>query len=267
MKLLRITRMVVVASMIPMLSVAGGASMAGAATKSTITVAYPSVYAFDTGPLATKWWNQVKAEFSAKYPNVKVAYVPIPGSYQDVVNKLSLLYRSPSTAPDVAEMPSAQIGLWASSNFLLPMNKYLGSTTWWPNFPKVIQSEGTFLGKVYAVNAGENDSALMYNKTMFKKAGIPVPWKPTSWADILSAAQKIKKALPGVTPLWLNAGTGSGGHQQPDRGIVDTDNPDGVGQDGCRQPRNPSGSVVLSVDLLGWPRGFGLRPVQPERGD
>jgi multiple sugar transport system substrate-binding protein len=210
MKLLRITRMVVVASMIPMLSVAGGASMAGAATKSTITVAYPSVYAFDTGPLATKWWNQVKAEFSAKYPNVKVAYVPIPGSYQDVVNKLSLLYRSPSTAPDVAEMPSAQIGLWASSNFLLPMNKYLGSTTWWPNFPKVIQSEGTFLGKVYAVNAGENDSALMYNKTMFKKAGIPVPWKPTSWADILSAAQKIKKALPGVTPLWLNAGTGSG---------------------------------------------------------
>src|ERR1035437_2539302 len=119
MKLLRITRLVAVASMIPMLSVAGGAS------KSTITVAYPSVDAFDTGPLATKWWNQVKAEFSAKYPNVKVVYVPIPGSYQDVVNKLSLLYRSPSTAPDVAEMPSAQIGLWASSNYLLPMNKYL----------------------------------------------------------------------------------------------------------------------------------------------
>ena len=60
------------------------------------------------------------------------------------------------------------------------------------------------------MNDGENDSALMYNETMFKKAGIPVPWKPTSWQDIITAAQKIKKALPSVTPLWLNAGTGLG---------------------------------------------------------
>jgi multiple sugar transport system substrate-binding protein len=121
-----------------------------------------------------------------------------------------LLYRSSSTAPDVAEMPSAQIGLWSSSGYLLPMNKYLKTSAWFQDFPKVIQSEGEFSGNIYAVNDGENDSALMYNETMFKKAGIPVPWKPTSWQDIITAAQKIKKALPSVTPLWLNAGTGSG---------------------------------------------------------
>lgn len=187
-----------------------GVLPATASSKTTLTVAFPSVYAFDTGPLATKWWDQVKADFTKEYPNVTVQYIPIPGSYQDVVNKLSLLYRSSSTAPDVAEMPSAQIGLWSSSGYLLPMNKYLKTSTWFKDFPKVIQGEGEFNGNIYAVNAGENDSELMYNETMFKKAGIPVPWKPTSWQDIISAAQKIKKALPGVTPLWLNAGTGSG---------------------------------------------------------
>ena len=189
---------------------AGGVLSANASSKETLTVAYPSVYAFDTGPLATQWWNQVKAGFNKEYPNVTVQYIPIPGSYQDVVNKLSLLYRSSSTAPDVAEMPSAQIGLWSSSDYLAPMNKFLGTSAWFKEFPKVIQGEGEFNGKIYAVNVGENDSALMYNMKMFKKAGIPVPWKPKTWQDIVTAAAKIKKALPGVTPLWLNAGAGSG---------------------------------------------------------
>lgn len=202
---------VILASVVAGGTLSAGALSAGASTSQvTLTVAYPSVYAFDTGSLASKWWNQVKADFTKEHRNVKVDYIPIPGSYQDIVNKLSLLYRTASTAPDVAEMPSAQIGLWSSSGYLLPMNKYLATSSWFKSFPKVIQGEGEFSGKFYAVNCGENDSALMYNKTMFKKAGIPVPWNPTSWRDIITAAQKIKKALPGVTPLWLNAGTGSG---------------------------------------------------------
>ena len=203
-------RLAAVGVMVVAASAVTGPLTAGASAKITITVAYPSVYAFDTGPLATKWWNQVKADFVKKYPNVAVQYIPIPGSYNDVVNKLSLLYRSKSTAPDVAEMPSAQIGLWASSGYLLPMNSFLKSASWFQNYPKVIQGEGEFSGKIYAVNDGENDSMLMYNQAMFKKAGIALPWKPSTWQDIITAAKKIKKALPGVIPLWANAGTGSG---------------------------------------------------------
>jgi multiple sugar transport system substrate-binding protein len=176
----------------------------------TLTVAYGSDYVFDTTALTSKWWNQVKAQFLATHPNATIKFEQIPGSYQDIVNKLSLLYRSPSTAPDVAEIPTGQIGLWSQTNYLLPLNNYLASTSWWSTFPKVIQSEGTFNGSVYAVDQGENDSALLYNETMFRKAGIALPWNPKSWQDIITAAQKIKATNPRVIPLWLNAGSGSG---------------------------------------------------------
>lgn len=190
----------------------GGSSTAGSGSGNAkvIKVAFGSTYVFDTDQLTTKWWNQVAQQFEAQNPGIKVQLVPIPGSYNDIVNKLSLLYRSPSTAPDVAEIPTGQIGLWQSSGFLMPLDKYLPSSTWWSKFPAVVQSEGTFGGKVYAVDQGENDSALLYNKTMFRKAGIAVPWKPTNWNDILVAARKIKASLPGIIPLWLNAGSGSG---------------------------------------------------------
>jgi multiple sugar transport system substrate-binding protein len=191
-------------------SSSSGGSAGGSGNAKTIKVAFGSTYVFDTDALTTKWWNQVVQQFEAQNPGIKVQQIPIPGSYNDIVNKLSLLYRNPSTAPDVAEIPTGQIGLWASSGFLKPLNGYLPSTTWWSKFPGVVQSEGTFGGKVYAVDQGENDSALVYNKLMFQKAGIPVPWTPKNWNDILVAARKLKTALPGVIPLWLNAGAGSG---------------------------------------------------------
>jgi multiple sugar transport system substrate-binding protein len=176
----------------------------------TLKVAYGSNYVFDTTGLTSKWWNQVAADFKKTHPNATIQFIPIPGSYNDIVNKLSLLYRSPSTAPNVAEIPTGQIGLWAEANYLLPLNSYLPSTSWWNKFPAVVQSEGTFSGNVYAVNQGENDSALLYNKQMFAKAGIKLPWQPKNWQDIIAAAKTIKAKVPGVTPIWLNAGTGSG---------------------------------------------------------
>lgn len=176
----------------------------------TLKVAYGSNYVYDTTDLAAKWWKQVAAEFGKTHPNAKIQFIPIPGSYNDIVNKLSLLYRSPSTAPDVAEIPTAQIGLWAEANYLLPLNSYLPGTSWWSKFPAVVQSEGKFSGNVYAVDQGENDSALLYNKQIFAKAGIKVPWQPKSWQDIITAAKAVKAKVPGVTPIWLNAGTGSG---------------------------------------------------------
>lgn len=184
--------------------------VASASSKTTITIAFSPSYVFDTTGLASKFYSQVRTQFEKEHPGVSVQFVQLPGSYNDIISKLSLLYRNSSNAPDVAEMPSGQIGLFASSGFLAPLNKYLKSTSWWGKFPAVVQSEGTFNGQVYAVNQGENDSAMIYNVAMFKKAGIPLPWKPTSIADVLAAAKKIKAALPNVYPLWLEGGTGSG---------------------------------------------------------
>ena len=152
---------------------------------------------FDTEGLTKKWWNQVAQQFEAKNPGIKVQLVPIPGSYNDIVNKLSLLYRSPSTAPDVAEIPTGQIGLWQSSGFLAARSTPTSATSWWSKFPAVVQSEGTFGGKVYAVDQGENDSALFYNKTMFAKAGLPVPWKPHNWPTSWPRRPRSRRRFPG----------------------------------------------------------------------
>lgn len=201
-------------------AVASAAGLATACTNSSggstangkivLKVAYGSQFVFLTPQLAIKWWGTVAREFEKTHPKVTVQYTPIPGGYLDIVNKMSLLFRTPSTAPDVAELPAGQLGEWASSGYLLPVNKYLPSATYWNDIPKTVQNETLIGGKYYGVNHGENTNGLWYNMPMFRKAGLPVPWHPKTWADVIAAAAQIKAKVPGVTPLWLAGGSAGG---------------------------------------------------------
>ena len=152
----------------------------------------------------------MQKEFDAKYPQYSLKLVPISGGEPDFLTKLALLYHSSSTAPDVAQFPSTEIALYQSTGYLLNMNKYLKGSSWFSQYPTVIQNEGKIGGKIYAVSSGENNNGLYYDKAILQKAGIALPWKPKTWADIITAAKAIKKAEPKVIPLWIDAGTSAG---------------------------------------------------------
>lgn len=190
------------------ISACGGSSSSG--SSKVLTVAYGSDYVFIKPQLATKWWNQVAKQFEAQHKGVTVKFIPIPGGLTDITTKLNLLYRSPSTSPDVAELPSQYVGGWVSSGYLKPINNYINGALWWKHTPASVKTETTFNGKIYGGVQGENTEMLYYNIPLFKKAGIPVPWQPKNWAEIISAAEKIHKVDPSIWPLWLAGGTAGG---------------------------------------------------------
>ncbi len=188
----------------------GAGSTAGASSKVTITAAYAANTTFDTTPLGYTWWTTVQKEVEKAYPNITVKLVPVDGGEPDFLTKLALLYHTPSTAPTIAQFPSTEIALYASTDYLASMNKFLATSSWFAQYPTVIQNEGKIDGKIYAVSAGENNNGIYYDKAILQKAGIALPWQPKNWQDIITAAQAIKKAEPNVIPLWLDAGTSAG---------------------------------------------------------
>jgi multiple sugar transport system substrate-binding protein len=186
----------------------GSGSSSGGST--VLTVAYSQSYAMFTPGLATKYWTALAHAFEAAHPKVKVQLIPIPGAYNDIITKMSLLLRSSATAPDVADIPGPEIGVWQSSGYLQPLNSYLANAAWFGRFPKAIQDEGRINGQVYAVNQGENDNAIWYNMSILRKAGIRVPWAPRTWNDMLAAARAVKAKVPGVYPFFLFGSNATG---------------------------------------------------------
>src|SRR5579872_1476930 len=198
----------------------GGGSTANTTTNlsdnmtGNITVAYSTSYVFDSDDLSVIWWNKVKQEFEAAYPKAHLNLQGFNGTDVDLVNKVALEYKDPSTTPDVFMLPSGYVGQWVGSDYLLPLDTFVNDPSkapFWSTFPKVIQDESKINGSVYAVNTGENNTAIYYNNAMLTKAGISVPWQPKTWADILTAAKAVKNSgQSGVIPLWVGAGTSAG---------------------------------------------------------
>jgi multiple sugar transport system substrate-binding protein len=179
---------------------------------STLSVLYSNNYVFNSDALATKWWNGIAAQWAKLYPNVHLKLLGTGGTDTDEMNKAAVLFRDPSQTPDVIQLPTTYVGEFSGSGYLASLNQYVDKAppSFWTNMPAGVKAMSTIGGQVYAINAGNNDSGILYNKTMFTKAGIALPWKPKTWADVLSAAEKIKAAEPSVYPLWLAAGVEAG---------------------------------------------------------
>lgn len=77
---------------------------------------------------------------------------------------------------------------------VLPLDSYLSdssSTIKKSDFTDGMLSTGTFNGKLYTLATDIGDYAMVYNKQMFKDAGITQP--PTTWAELAQDAQKLTK--------------------------------------------------------------------------
>jgi multiple sugar transport system substrate-binding protein len=201
-----------------LLVVAGlaGAAVANASSsteKGTLTVLFSNNFVFDTDAQATSWWNNVTKEFDAQNPGSTLKQLGTGGTDIDEMNKAALLFRSASTTPDVIQLPTTYTSQFASSGYLLPLDSLVKSSSnapFWAGMPKNVQDMGRYKGTLYAINNGNNDFGVFYNKTMFKQAGLPTNWQPKNWNDILTAAAAIHKKLPKVAALWLAAGVAAG---------------------------------------------------------
>ena len=125
--------------------------------------------------------------------------------------KLDLMNQSASTAPNVMYEDTFLVNSDVAAGYLAPINSYLAKWSGWKEFSPAAQAAAKGAnGKIYGVSMGTDTRGLYYNKQIFAKVGLPVPWHPTSWAQVLAAAETIKAKDPGVTPINVYGGMGEG---------------------------------------------------------
>jgi multiple sugar transport system substrate-binding protein len=189
-----------------------GAAACSSSTSSgstkTLTVAYQK---FGTFKQLDDLMAKVKTEYQQAHPGTTVKLEPIEAAENDYYTKLSLMNRSPSTAPDISYEDTFLVNTDIKAGFLAPLDDYLGK---WPDWSQFSDSAKTAAkaqdGKTYGVPMGTDTRALWYNKDLFAQAGLAVPWQPKTWDDVLAAARTIKAKLPKVTPLNVYSGKGAG---------------------------------------------------------
>jgi multiple sugar transport system substrate-binding protein len=129
--------------------------------------------------------------------------IKLPGAGYDQRIALDL---AAGTAADVIQMDSFMVSELAGAGYLHPLNEQGAAWDQYQYYMPGLLEVVSFEGKVYALPTDTDVRMLWYDKSNFEKAGIPLPWEPKSWADVLDAVQKLKDA--GVQyPFQLPAGT------------------------------------------------------------
>jgi multiple sugar transport system substrate-binding protein len=161
----------------------------------------------------TDWLKQdIIPEFKKTHPNADIKLAPLNVSEGDYFAKIALMLKSKNTAPDLVTEDTFMVNSDASAGYLESLDDKVESWDDWSNFTENVK-KGVIAqdGKVYGVPFNTDSRGLWYNKDLFKKAGLPVPWEPKTWDDILQAAKTIKeKSASDVIPIWMNSGKATG---------------------------------------------------------
>ncbi|MFF9563638.1 extracellular solute-binding protein [Leifsonia sp. NPDC014704] len=190
-----------------LVALAGCSSSSGGSDGTTIKVAFQD---FGSDIMAN-FMTKAKADFEKANPGKKITLVPIKAAENDYYTKLSLMNRAATTAPDVMSEDTFLIRADAQAGYLAPLDSYVDKWSDWSNFFDNAKDAGKGDdGKVYGIPTGTDTRGLWYNKDIFAKAGIPTPWQPKTWDDVIGAAKKIKAAVPGVIPLNIFSGKAAG---------------------------------------------------------
>ncbi|WP_151734960.1 extracellular solute-binding protein [Paenibacillus tengchongensis] len=190
----------------------GGNSESGAAAEGQeeVTITFRSSGSEDT---LTKYFESgLIDEFEEANPDIKINIAPVLASEGDYTSKIVLQMKSPDTAPDIVAEDTSIIKSDAAAGYLEPLDTQVaGWSDWQDKFIENLKAGVTGEdGKIYGVPATSDTRGIWYNKELFAEAGLPVPFQPANWEEVLEAARTIKDKLPGVTPLNLIVGKSSG---------------------------------------------------------
>src|SRR5256885_13795163 len=138
--------------------------------------------------------------FMTANPGVKVKWEPIASDYETVL-KTNL---AAGTEADVFYADIFWIDSLMKTGKLLALDDYMSKTgTKKEDFVPSLINAFTYQGKTYGIPKDFNTLGLVYNKDLFKAAGVAEPTNDWTWNDLSAAAKKLTTG--GVVGLSLPA--------------------------------------------------------------
>jgi ABC-type glycerol-3-phosphate transport system substrate-binding protein len=132
--------------------------------------------------------NSIIQDFMAAYRDIDVTIRDSVPAREKVLTEIIA-----GTAADVVMIPEDWLHILANERALLKLDPFVAN--WDPakrdDFYAAVWQLGQFKGDQYAVPWIAHSMCLIYNKGMFREAGLDPEKPPTTWAELLWAAEKL----------------------------------------------------------------------------
>jgi multiple sugar transport system substrate-binding protein len=144
---------------------------------------------------AEKLLESLATEFEKKHPNVSIKVSPGASTTDDLLQKLSAGFAG-NEYPDISYAFGSWSGQLESSGRTLDIGKQVAEPdVKWDDFTAAARATAQPTGKkTIGFPAVVDNISLIYNKTVFDKAGVSYPTNDWSWDDLRTAAKQLTDA-------------------------------------------------------------------------
>lgn len=145
-------------------------------------------------------YDELIKKFNEEYPDITIKHETVP--FDQTQNKFKTAAESGSGAPDILRAEVAWTPEFASLGYLYALD---GTSALDNNFAETPLSSNIYDGSTYGVPQVTDTLGLMYNKSLFEKAGLDPEAPPTTWEEVQSAAEALKSKAK-VDGIYINSG-------------------------------------------------------------
>jgi multiple sugar transport system substrate-binding protein len=180
--------------------------------------ASPSAQA-PTGPVTLNVWvrnytldqdspyKSAKAAFETKYPNVTVNLTGY--AYDDLYQKV-LLTKSGGEIPDVLTLDGPWLGQLVEEGILANLDSYYQNFSGAADIPANFLAASKWNGSYHGVWLNTDVRLMLWNKDVFKQAGLDPDVPPKTWDEVVQMGQQIQSKVPGVNGVGFPAAAEEG---------------------------------------------------------
>ncbi len=140
--------------------------------------------------------NKLEPEFEALHPDIDLQFEIVP--YKDLATKEMVACQA-KVGPDLMWQSYAWTNSFAKKGLLQSYNKYLEKSdkVKLEDFDQTALELGTVDGEKYGLAWSTEAMCLVYNKDLFKDAGLDPESPPKTWNEVIEYAQALTKDTDG----------------------------------------------------------------------
>jgi multiple sugar transport system substrate-binding protein len=181
------------------------ATAPSAAAEATKLVIWPRNYTLTQDPP----FQPVTKDFEAAHPGVTVELSGAP--YDPQFQRIELSQAGQITdIPDVIQLDNIWLGQFTEEKILANLDSYYSSWAGKTDILPAYADSTKWNGSQQAVWFYSDIRLLIWNKDVFKKAGLDPEKGPATWDEVFADAQAIKDKVPGVVPVGFPAASQEG---------------------------------------------------------
>ena len=166
---------------------AGGSAAAGSGAGKPVTITYWQ-YFYET---KVQLMDELIADFEKQNPNIKVEQVTFP--YETYNQKVASSVPV-GTGPDVINLFYGWLPLYVKAGYLQPLPQSDFSANYFKdNFFPFVEASVKFNNQYYSVPTAVRTLALLWNKKLFRAAGLDPEKPPKTLNELVDYAKKLSK--------------------------------------------------------------------------